>query len=205
MSCTPIAYVPSAGQTKPRSPFRLSASTTLWESTGKDPVSFLGAVGRARLEELAADRAFLEQLGAARADSKRYLTGDRWYQRRVATGEETAPTRSPTSHPSSASPRRCRSTPAASASWPATTSRPPATSACPLIGVGLLYRHGYFRQALSRDGWQQEHYPVLDPDELPVALLREPNGTGATVCIALPGGRALRAQIWLARSAGSRC
>ena len=33
----------------------------------------------------------------------------------------------------------------------------------PIIGVGLLYRHGYFKQSLSREGWQQETYPVLDP------------------------------------------
>ena len=51
----------------------------------------------------------------------------------------------------------------------------------PLIGVGLLYRHGYFRQSLSREGWQQETYPVLDPDGLPIALLREADGTPAQV------------------------
>src|SRR5439155_815429 len=33
----------------------------------------------------------------------------------------------------------------------------------PLVGVGLFYREGYFRQELSVDGWQQERYPVLDP------------------------------------------
>ena len=48
----------------------------------------------------------------------------------------------------------------------------------PIIGVGLLYRHGYFRQSLSRDGWQQETYPVLDPDGLPLSLLREADGIG---------------------------
>ena len=47
----------------------------------------------------------------------------------------------------------------------------------PIIGVGLLYRHGYFRQSLSREGWQQERYPVLDPDGLPLSLLREADGT----------------------------
>ncbi len=44
----------------------------------------------------------------------------------------------------------------------------------PLIGVGLLYRSGYFRQSLSLDGWQLEHYPVLDPQGLPLQLLAEP-------------------------------
>ena len=47
----------------------------------------------------------------------------------------------------------------------------------PLVGVGLLYRHGYFNQSLSREGWQQETYPVLDPDELPLSLLREADGS----------------------------
>lgn len=69
----------------------------------------------------------------------------------------------------------------------------------PLIGVGLLYRHGYFRQSLSRDGWQQEHYPVLDPNELPLALVREADATPARVTLGLPGGRSLHAHIWQAR------
>src|SRR5690606_12884874 len=69
----------------------------------------------------------------------------------------------------------------------------------PLIGVGLLYRHGYFRQSLSRDGWQQEHYPVLDPNELPLVPLKEPDGSTAQVTLALPGGRSLHARIWLAQ------
>ena len=49
----------------------------------------------------------------------------------------------------------------------------------PIIGVGLLYRHGYFKQSLSREGWQQETYPVLDPDGLPLSLLREADGSRA--------------------------
>lgn len=69
----------------------------------------------------------------------------------------------------------------------------------PLIGVGLLYRHGYFRQSLSRDGWQQEHYPVLDPNELPLTLLREADGTPSRVVLALPGGRSLYASVWQAQ------
>ena len=60
----------------------------------------------------------------------------------------------------------------------------------PIIGVGLLYRHGYFKQSLSREGWQQETYPVLDPDELPLSLLREADGTArrrlASPCPAAP-------------------
>ena len=64
----------------------------------------------------------------------------------------------------------------------------------PIIGVGLLYRHGYFRQSLSREGWQQETYPVLDPDGLPISLLREADGS-----------RAPRSRIAGARRTGPRC
>ena len=68
----------------------------------------------------------------------------------------------------------------------------------PIVGVGLLYRHGYFKQALSREGWQQETYPVLDPDGLPISLLREADGTRATISIDLPDGPPLVARIWVA-------
>ena len=68
----------------------------------------------------------------------------------------------------------------------------------PIIGVGLLYRHGYFEQSLSREGWQQETYPVLDPDELPLSLLREQDGSRALVSIAMPDGPDLLARIWVA-------
>ena len=68
----------------------------------------------------------------------------------------------------------------------------------PVVGVGLLYRHGYFKQSLSREGWQQETYPVLDPDELPLSLLREADGSRATISIALPDGPDLLARIFVA-------
>ena len=69
----------------------------------------------------------------------------------------------------------------------------------PLIGVGLLYQNGYFRQQLSREGWQQESYPVLDPDGLPITLLREGDGTPAQVRIAIPGEHELVARVWVAQ------
>jgi starch phosphorylase len=69
----------------------------------------------------------------------------------------------------------------------------------PIVGVGLFYKTGYFKQALSRDGWQVETYPVLDPDGLPLSLLREDDGTPAVVSIDLPAGRVLNAFIWKAQ------
>jgi len=69
----------------------------------------------------------------------------------------------------------------------------------PLIGVGLLYRHGYFTQSLSADGWQGERYPANDPNGLPLELLRHPDGSPVKVTVTLAGGAPLAAQVWHAR------
>ena len=72
----------------------------------------------------------------------------------------------------------------------------------PIIGVGLLYGSGYFRQSLSRDGWQQETYPVLDPDGLPLSLLRDEDGDGRARSRSGCPPRARRrctARIWVAQ------
>ena len=65
--------------------------------------------------------------------------------------------------------------------------------------VGLFYKTGYFKQSLNELGWQQEAYPVLDPDGLPLALLREDDGTPTVIEIRLPGSRVLKAHVWRAQ------
>ncbi|MBL3665486.1 glycosyltransferase family 1 protein [Streptomyces sp. M2CJ-2] len=172
-----------------------------WTACGRDPVRLLGSVPPDRLTELAGDRPFLDCLDAVAGDLHTYMTGDRWYQDR--------------SGPRSQGDRLPAAIAYFSPEFGITAALPQYSGGLgilagdhlkaasdlgvPLIGVGLLYRHGYFRQSLSRDGWQQEHYPVLDPNELPLAQLKEPDGTPVLVILALPGGRSLRARIWLAQ------
>lgn len=57
----------------------------------------------------------------------------------------------------------------------------------PVVGVGLLYQQGYFRQAIDKNGAQQALYPYNDPGQLPITPLREPNGEWLRLEIALPG------------------
>lgn len=57
----------------------------------------------------------------------------------------------------------------------------------PVIGVGLLYQQGYFRQVIDNDGAQQALYPYNDPGQLPIMPLRQPNGEWLRLEIALPG------------------
>jgi starch phosphorylase len=57
----------------------------------------------------------------------------------------------------------------------------------PVVGVGLLYQQGYFRQAIDKDGAQQALYPYNDPGQLPITPTRLPNGEWLRLQIALPG------------------
>ncbi|GAB6986122.1 alpha-glucan family phosphorylase [Nocardioides pyridinolyticus] len=169
----------------------------LWESTGRDPVRLLGAVAPGRLNDLAGDEEFLGRLHTAREHLEQYLSGDRWYQKRLAAGEAVP-----------------RAIAYFSPEFGITAVLPQYSGGLgilagdhlkaasdlgvPIIGVGLLYRHGYFKQSLSREGWQQETYPVLDPDGLPISPLREENGERAMISISLPDGPDLLARIFVA-------
>jgi glycogen phosphorylase len=57
----------------------------------------------------------------------------------------------------------------------------------PVVGVGLLYQRGYFRQAITHNGEQQALYPFNDPGQLPITPLRQANGEWLRLEIALPG------------------
>ncbi len=65
----------------------------------------------------------------------------------------------------------------------------------PLVGVGLRYRQGYFRQSLDATGWQQERYEEIDFGSLPTGLILNPDGQPLTVEIPL-FERTIRAQLW---------
>ncbi|MFI1730052.1 glycosyltransferase family 1 protein [Streptomyces acidicola] len=166
-----------------------------WASSGGDPVRLLGGVSMDRLAELAEDRRFLRRLAAVADDLRDYMTGERWYQTQAPGLPAAVAYFSPEFGITAALPQYSGGLGILAGDHLKAAS----DLGVPLIGVGLLYRHGYFRQTLSRDGWQQEHYPVLDPHELPLAPLREADGSVAQVPLALPGGRLLRARVWQAQ------
>ncbi|MFI0086370.1 glycosyltransferase family 1 protein [Streptomyces bobili] len=166
-----------------------------WATAGGDPVRLLGGVRAARLQELAEDHQFLTRLTAAADDLNDYMTGERWYQAQSAELPAAIAYFSPEFGVTAALPQYSGGLGILAGDHLKAAS----DLGVPLIGVGLLYRHGYFRQTLSREGWQQEHYPVLDPNELPVSQLKEDDGTPAQVSLALPGGKQLHARIWLAQ------
>ncbi|MEV8094060.1 alpha-glucan family phosphorylase [Kitasatospora sp. NPDC085879] len=176
-----------------------SVDPEVWAAVGEDPVRLLGEVPAARLAALAADRRFLRRLGDLHDDLRDYLAGPRWYQSAPAAAGGPLPEAiayfSPEFGIAAALPQYSGGLGILAGDHLKAAS----DLGVPIVGVGLFYRHGYFRQSLDRDGWQQERYPLLDPDELAVSLLREEDGSPCRVDLALPAGRTLGARIWKAQ------
>src|SRR3954447_6124636 len=167
----------------------------LWHTCNGDPVKVLGEVSAERLAQLAKDRKFVRRMQDVVDDLQEYLTAPHWYQ---SLGKEA---------PASIA--------YFSAEFGITEVLPQYSGGLgilagdhlkaasdlgvPLIGVGLLYRAGYFAQSLSANGWQLERYPSLDPHGLPVKLLRQADGSAAVISVPLPEGRTLHAHVWRAQ------
>jgi len=166
-------------------------SGTAWETSGHDPVAMLGEVAPERFAELAEDRAFVGRVDALAADLAAYLAEPRWYQS-LADAPASIAYFSPEFGIAAALPQYSGGLGILAGDHLKSAS----DLGVPIIAAGLFYRAGYFRQAISADGWQQETYPVLDPDGLPLSVLRHPDGSAARVTLALPEGRSLHARVW---------
>ncbi len=160
----------------------------LWDASVHDPVRMLGLVDRQRLEALAHDAAFKRFLGEVRDELQRYLDGERWFQSRGDSPLDLVAYFSPEFGIAEAVPQYSGGLGVLAGDHLKTSS----DLGVPLVGVGLLYRHGYFRQSLDADGWQQERYPLLDPHVMALTLC---DGIRISVDIA---GVPLVAQVWKA-------
>ncbi|MGD0374287.1 MAG: alpha-glucan family phosphorylase [Streptosporangiaceae bacterium] len=167
-----------------------------WEQVGRDPAALLADVPPDRLAALAADRRFLRRLGDAVEDLREYISGPRWYQDQDEPGAPAAVAYfSPEYGITAALPQYSGGLGILAGDHLKAAS----DLGVPLIGVGLLYRHGYFTQSLSAEGWQAERYPAGDPNGLPLALLRDDAGEQVKVGVTLAGEDVLIAQVWVAR------
>ncbi len=171
-----------------------------WRQVRQDPVAMLSAVSTKELKRLAGDEDFAARVDHAKSSLDRYLHEDRWYQgwARELEGDgapEAIAYFSPEFGITAALPQYSGGLGILAGDHLKSAS----DTGVPIVGVGLFYKTGYFKQSLNREGWQQETYPVADPDGLPLALLREEGGEPCVVTIPLPGGRDLRAHIWKAQ------
>jgi starch phosphorylase len=175
----------------------------LWETSGHNPVLMLGTIRQERLMQVAEDDGFLAHCDRVYREFDRYLKSkSTWYQKTYGKGDDgLAPGDS------------WHRIAYFSAEFGLTESlgiyagglgilagdhlKSASELGIPLIGVGLLYQQGYFRQYLNPDGWQQELYPDNDFYNLPLALERQLSGAPLLVEVEYPG-RTVKAQVWRA-------
>jgi starch phosphorylase len=164
----------------------------LWESTGHNPVLMLGRIDQAQLELVAKDESFLAHLERTVAALKAYVSAEStWYRRSYgAEGLSVA------YFSAEFGITECLSIFAGGLGALAGDHLKSASDlGVPLVGVGLLYQQGYFRQYLNPAGWQQESYVDNDFHNLPLVLERRPDGQPLTIEV-LYEGRRVAAQIW---------
>ncbi len=162
-----------------------------WEEVGGNPVALLGRLSPGRAEALVDDAAFILELGEVHADLRRYLEKPRWAQQ----AEPRLP-RVAYFSPEFGITHVMQIYSGGLGVLAGDHLKAASDLGVDLVGVGLLYRHGYFRQFLDADGWQGERYPDLNPLSMPLARL-ERDGTVATIDVVL-GDRTVSCQIWKA-------
>ncbi len=135
-----------------------------WDESGHDPVGLLARVSHERLAELAGDEVFLSRLGEAVDELTEYRTGSRWYQMsgQVSAGPAAVAYFSPEYGITAALPQYSGGLGILAGDHLKSAS----DLGVPLIGVGLFYRHGYFTQSLSAEGWQLLDSYTEDNDPL---------------------------------------
>jgi len=186
---------------KPAADLFASIDPAAWEASGGDPIAMLSVLPSARIAALAADEDFLARLSAVERDLREYSSEPRWYATEGPDGPQGSPGPaaiayfSPEYGITAALPQYSGGLGILAGDHLKSAS----DLGVPLIAVGLLYRHGYFTQSLSADGWQAERYPAGDPNGLPLELLRDAGGAAVRVAVSLAAGRQLSAQVWLAQ------
>jgi starch phosphorylase len=171
---------------------------TLWRSTGHNPVKMLREVDAEVLEALAADPLFLKQYDAVMMELESDLrNGHLWFPTQYPELVE-----SPIAY-FSAEFGLHRSLPIYSGGLGVLAGdhcKEASDVGLPLLAVGFLYEMGYFRQAITSDGWQEAVYPQFRTQE---AAIREELCEGGEGCVYVPvevGDREVKLQIWRVHS-----
>ncbi len=163
----------------------------LWEETNHNPVMMLGKISQERLTEVSHDDGFISHLNRVNSKLKEYLSEKTWFDKNY--------------HPSGDfniiyfsaefGLTECLQTYSGGLGVLAgDLLKASSDLGIPLIGLGLLYKEGYFQQYLNSDGWQHERYEINDFYNLPMELVHK-NNEPLTLSINL-AGREVFFQVW---------
>ena len=164
----------------------------LWEQADGNPVRLLGLMGQDTFQRLLGDDGFVSHMDRVHAELRKYMEYTTWYDQVHGHGlgsqiayfslefglHECLPVYS--GGLGILSGDHLKST---------------SELGLPMTGIGLMYRHGYFRQYLNSDGWQQEAFPVNDCYNMPISEVMDAQGAPLVITVDL-GGSTVYARVW---------
>ncbi len=174
-----------------------SMDQNLWRDCSKNPVAFLGALDQRKLEQFTADGLFLDRINTVSQRLKAYTTQEHSPLPDVPAHKKGQPAIAYFSLEYGVS----MSLPIYSGGLGILAGdhlKSASDLNAPLVGIGLCYGQGYFRQYLTPDGWQQERYPNHNFEQMPLSLCTDQDGNEIRIQVDL-AGQPLHARIWKAQ------
>jgi starch phosphorylase len=164
----------------------------LWTEVNQNPCTMLGRMSQLRLEDLANDDSFLAHMDRVAASLKAYMASNTWKER-----NPEAPDNFRVAYMSAefGLHESLRIYSGGLGILAGDHLKAASDLGLPLVGIGLLYRGGYFSQYLSSDGWQQETYPHNDFYNIAITHERDATGAPLTIQVPYPEGM-VKAYVW---------
>lgn len=164
----------------------------LWVNSFYNPAEMLGKIGKFHIEKLLQDDAFLAEMDRVYDHFKQYLVRKTWFDKNCADSKDL----SVAYFSAEFGLTECVRTYSGGLGILAGDHLKAASDlGLPLVGVGLLYRHGYFKQYLNIGGWQQEEYPENDFYNMPIKPVLDENRIPMKISVEI-GNRSVLAKIW---------
>ncbi|MCL2335500.1 MAG: alpha-glucan family phosphorylase, partial [Endomicrobia bacterium] len=164
----------------------------MWEETYHNPKMMLGTVSQKRLEELAEDDSFISHMERVKAALDKYMTMNTWFHDSCSDCSNMQFAYFSTEFGVH------ESIPIYSGGLGILSGdhlKSASDMGLPLVGVGLLYRYGYFKQFLSFDGWQQEEYNENYFIRMPLQPVKNPDGTNLIIDMDMQKNK-VYAKVW---------
>lgn len=166
-----------------------------WDAVEHNPIAFLNALTEDRRRKLAEDPFFVSRLEHCVVRLEEYLAAETWFER-TYPGEREKVTIAYFCAEFGIS----EGLPIYSGGLGILAGdhlKAASDLGIPLVGVGLLYNRGYFRQQLTHDGWQQEVYPQYDFYQMPLTLMRKADESPIRIEVEFPD-RTVSCNVWKA-------
>ncbi|GAB6181544.1 glycosyltransferase family 1 protein [Desulfotomaculum defluvii] len=163
-----------------------------WQALNHNPVKFLLEVKQENLLRVAEDPNYLTLYDKVMADFDSYMKGDSWYKEKFPDFMDR------TVAYFSAEFGLHESLPIYSGGLGVLAGdhcKAASDIGLPLVGVGLLYKQGYFTQKINREGWQEAHYPYQNYNQMPVKPALDQEGREIIIPVQLPE-RVVHLKIW---------